>query len=402
MATTIKCPKCGNQIEITEAIQKDLEEKLINEIQTKHNEELKKLQQEKQAEVEEIKLKTDKQIEEAKNLITETAQAEAREKIAIELKDRDDQINELKKRAEKAEEQELKIRKEKRDLEESKRKFEIEKQRQLDEEREEIRNTALIEAQENHALKDQERDKVINDLQKALADAQRKAQQGSQQIQGEVQELALEDVLKKIFPFDEIKEVPKGVKGADIIQAVCNSNGSVCGTIVWESKNTKAWSAAWIQKLKEDQRSLKAEIAVLVSKVLPETIKNLSLENGVYVCDISSAVGLAHALRQHIIGVNAVCMANQGKANKAEIVYDYLISNDFKRRIEVWVEYFRNRKDEINKERAYFNKKWEKEEKSIIKVIENTAGIYGDLQGLIGNALPKVPYLELPEDTINN
>lgn len=352
MATTIKCPQCGYQIEITEAIQKDLEEKLLNQLQVKHDTEIKKIQQEKQTEIEEIKLKADKQIEEAKNLIIETVQAEAREKISKELKDRDDQIIQLKKRAEEAEEQELKIRKEKRELDESKRKFEIEKQRQLDEEREEIRNSALKEAQESHELKDQEKDKVINDLKKALTDAQRKAQQGSQQTQGEVQELALEDILKKIFPIDEIKEVPKGVKGSDVIQIVRNSIGSTCGTIVWESKNTKTWSSAWIQKLKENQRNLKAEIAVLVSKVLPENIKNLWLEDGVYICDLFSAVGLAYALRQHIIGVNAVCMANQGKTSKAEIVYNYLISNEFKQRIEVWVEYFRNRNDEIDKEIA--------------------------------------------------
>jgi len=398
MYTNIKCPKCGTEIEITEALQKDVEERLRCEMQADHTTEIKKLQEAKQIEIDNIKAENEKRFEESKEKIIKEAEAKALENTSKDIKDKDDQIAKLTERAKQAEDQELKIRKEKRELEEAKNKFELEKQRQIDEERTEIRKAAFKEALEGHELKDKEKDLIIENLKRAVAEAQRKAQQGSQQMQGEAQEELLENFLKRVFPFDQTKEVPKGVKGADTIQIVCNNRGTPCGTILWESKNTKTWSNGWMQKIKDDQRAVRAEIAVIVSKVLPDNIKNLGFEEGIFICDLSSVIGIACALRERLIAVHAANIANQGKATKAEVVYNYLTSNEFKQRIEVWVEYFRNRNEEIDKEIAYFTKKWDKEKKSIGKVFQNTAGIYGDLQGLIGNALPKVPYLELPEE----
>jgi hypothetical protein len=147
---------------------------------------------------------------------------------------------------------------------------------------------------------------------------------------------------------------------------------------------------------------LKAELAILISQVIPPEIKHFGQLDKIWVSDLNSAVALCHALRQQLIGIKNAQLANEGKATKAEVVYNYLISNDFKQRIEVWVEYFRSRQEEINKERVYFNKRWEKEEKNIKKVMENTAGIYGDIQGMIGNALPKIDYLELPDGDSDN
>ncbi|HRO64905.1 MAG TPA: DUF2130 domain-containing protein, partial [Candidatus Dojkabacteria bacterium] len=163
----------------------------------------------------------------------------------------------------------------------------------------------------------------------------------------------------------------------------------------------KAWSQQWVAKLKEDTRTLKADISVLVSSVLPEGIQSFAQIDGVWVCDMKSAIPLAFALRERIIAVRNIQEANKGKATKAEVVYNYLISNDFKQRIEVWIEYFKSRKEELDIEKRYFMKKWDKEDKNIMKVLHNTAGMYGDLQGLIGTALPKVQYLELPEEIHN-
>ena len=150
--------------------------------------------------------------------------------------------------------------------------------------------------------------------------------------------------------------------------------------------------------MKNDTRKLKGDISVLVSSVLPDGIQSFGQVEGIWVCDMKSAIPLAFALRERIIAVKNIQEANKGKATKAEVVYNYLISNEFKQRIEVWIEYFKSRKDELETEKRYFMKKWDKEDKNIMKVLQNTAGMYGDLQGLIGTALPKVQYLELPDN----
>jgi len=398
MPTTIKCPKCGNKIEISEALKKDLEEKVLQQTQAKHQQDIEKLEKEK----EELIREKNKELEEVKEKILRQAKEEATIKAKkiydakIELT-KEDALEQAKQNKELREE--IKgLFKQLRETKGEKDKIEIEYQKKLMEEEGKIKQKARQEAEEEFSLEIAQKNKQMADLQKQLKEAERKAQQGSQQLQGEVLELELEEILRKEFIYDQIKEVPKGIKGADVIQVVRTNTGIICGTIVWELKNTKNWTKGWIAKLKEDQRFLKAELAVLVSKVLPETIKAFGVEDGVWVSDIKSSISLAHALRQQLIKVQSINQANKGRSNKANLVYGYLISNEFKQRIEIWVEYFKNRRDELEKERAYYMKKWQKEEKSIVKVVENTVGIYGDLQGLIGNALPKIQNLELPEE----
>lgn len=342
-----------------------------------------------------------KEIGDVREQATKKARIEALESTAKDFKDKEEQILALRKRAEQAEEQELAIRREKRELEESKRKFELEKQRQFDEERGKIRDETLKEAQERHELKDKERDMVINNLKKSLADAQRKAQQGSQQLQGEVLELGLEGALRQEFPYDNISEVPKGIRGADIIQTVCTQRGASCGTIVWELKNTKNWIASWVEKLKNDQRELKANLAVIVSSVLPPNTNGFGRLGDILVCELKFAIPLAQTLREQLIGIHTNEQAHQGKSGKAEAVYDYLLSNNFRQRIEVWVEHFKDKQETLNKEKAYFVKKWAKEEQDLNKLRKSAIGLYGDLEGITGNALPKISYLELPESTEN-
>ncbi len=401
MATTIKCEQCGNVIEITDAIRKELEAKVLQETQAKHDAEIKALK-EKQEQLEEQK---QKEIEQVKQEISESAKKDAIEKVRKEY---DTKINSTKEESEEREKQNQELQKQVSDLikqlresKDTEGKLKIQFEKQLLEEQDKIKQGAKKEAQEELSLQIAQKDKMLEDLKKQLQEAQRKAQQGSQQLQGEVQELALEDQLKQAFIYDEVSEVPKGINGADVIQTVRTNFGTSCGTIVWESKNTKAWSQQWVTKLKEDTRTLKADISVLVSSVLPEGIQSFAQIDGVWVCDMKSAIPLAFALRERIIAVRNIQEANKGKATKAEVVYNYLISNDFKQRIEVWIEYFKSRKEELDIEKRYFMKKWDKEDKNIMKVLHNTAGMYGDLQGLIGTALPKVQYLELPEEIHN-
>jgi len=397
MSTTTKCTICGNEIEISEAITSELEAKVLKQTQSKHQEEIRSLEI-KQELFEKQKII---EIETVKTEITDKAKKEAIEKIRKEY---DAKITSTKEESETRDKQNQELNKQLTDLmkqlresKDTEGKLKLQFEKQLLDEQDNIKQNARKEVEEELSLRLASKDKQLADLDKQLQEAQRKVQQGSQQLQGEVQELALEVLLKKEFIFDEIKEVPKGINGADIVQVVRSNSGITCGTIVWESKNTKSWSQQWILKLKEDTRTLKAEICVLVSSVLPENIKSFGQIDGIWVCDMQTAIPLAFILRDKIMAVKNIQEANKGKTTKAEIVYNYLISNDFKQRIEVWIEYFKSRREELEREKVYFMKKWEKENKSIMRIMHNTAGMYGDLQGLIGAALPKVHYLELPD-----
>lgn len=397
MNNLIKCPKCGESFEPTEAYKHELEEKLLSEVQDNHNQEIRKLKEE-HAKLEEKRIK---ELEEVKMQIAESAKKEAEEKVRNELESKilttKEESAAREKKNEELQEELKETLKQMRELKDEKDKIEIQAQKKLLEEQDKIKKAAKEEAHKELDMKIAEKDKKLNDALKVNEDLRRKLEQGSQQLQGEIQELALEEILKENFPFDDIREVPKGIRGADAIQLVNSSGGVGCGTILWESKRTKNWSAEWTSKLREDQRALKAKIAVIVTETMPEGISNFGMIDGVYVVDFNTVTSLTHILRDQLIKLHSAHIANDNKSTKAEIVYNYLISNEFKQRIEVWVDFFRNRREDINKERNYFNKKWEREEKEIVKVMNATSGMYGDLQGLIGNALPKVNYLELPE-----
>ncbi|HOX96009.1 MAG TPA: DUF2130 domain-containing protein [Candidatus Woesebacteria bacterium] len=361
MANTIKCPSCGEEIEITEAlsqtIKEDLEKELTQKLEKrfveKGEEDLKVLK-------EELKLKTAK-LDESRD-------------------------------------EELKLRQEKLKLEDEKRSFELEKQRQLDEERNKIRQQTLVEASDAHRLKDMEKDKVIGDLKKALENAQLKASQSSQQLQGEVQELDLEDYLRVAFPHDEINPVGKGVRGADISQTVRTSLGTVCGVILWESKRTKAWVDDWATKLKDDLRASKANIPVIVTTVLPKTIKTgFGFYEGVWVTEPAFTQPLAEILRKNLVDIAREKHNNKDRGTKAEMIYSYLTSDDFVQQIQSIIEVHQNMQQQIQKERAAFEKLWKEREAQAQRILLSTAGIYGSIQGVAGQTLPPVKGLELLE-----
>jgi hypothetical protein len=210
---------------------------------------------------------------------------------------------------------------------------------------------------------------------KMVEEYRRKLEQGSQQTQGEVLELQIEETLKREFPGDEIKEVPKGRLGADLVQTVHSRTGEVCGTIVWELKRTKVWNNEWIQKLKNDQREIKAEIAVLISEVLPPDFKVFGLRESIWVGSFPSVIGLASLLRKSLLDLALVKSASVGKKEKMEIMWEYLTSTEFKQRMEAIIEVFTSMREDIEKEKMWFKKKWEKQEGSIRRVIDNTAGM---------------------------
>lgn len=321
--------------------------------------------------------------------------AEVEKDKATERKILEEQLTEKESKLREAAEKELALRKEKNKLEEDKRNFELEKQRQLDEERKKITEDANKKAAEEQQYVIAQLKKQLSDATKAKDDLARKLEQGSQQTQGEVLELELEKILKAEFPYDEILPVSKGVSGADIIQKVLNRSGRLCGQIVWESKKTKGWNEGWIQKLKEDQRTIKAELAVIVSIVMPEDVKGFAFRDGVWVCDIKLAVALAIALRMNLESITREKAMSVGKNEKMEILYAYLTGVEFKQRVEAIVEAFSIMDEGLKKERIAYEKIWSEREKQLKKVIGNTVGMYGDLSGLV--TLPQIKTLELGE-----
>lgn len=361
MANNIKCPNCGEEIEISQAISQtikaDLEKELSEKIKTKYAEE----SQEKTKLLEE------------------------------ELKEKNQKLKD-------AMEAELLIRKEKTKLEDEKRSFELDKQRQIDEERNKIRQQTLLEASDSHRLKDMEKEKMINDLKKALQDAQLKANQGSQQLQGEVQELDLEEYLIKAFPSDEVNPVGKGVKGADVRQIVKTSLGTVCGVILWESKRTKAWVDDWATKLKDDLRASKANIPVIVTSVLPKSIKTgFGFYEGVWVTEPAYTQPLAEILRKNLIDVAREKHNSNDRGTKADMIYTYLTSDAFVQQIQSIIEVHQNMQNQVQKERAAFEKIWKEREAQAERILISTAGIYGSIQGVAGQSLPSVKGLDLLE-----
>jgi hypothetical protein len=267
--------------------------------------------------------------------------------------------------------------------------------KKLLENEESIKRDVRKKIEEEHELKDVEKEKLIQDLKKSLEEAQKKANQGSQQTQGEVLELTIERKLKEEYPQDIINEVKKGVRGADVIQEVFDKNGTACGSIIWESKNAK-WSETWIAKLREDQRQAKADLAVLVSVDLPENIKEkgVGYKNGVWIVSPNFFLNLSLSLRFNLVNIYHEKENLNAVDDKMKVLYKYLTGQEFKLRVEGIVESFSILQEDIEKEKRYFATKWARQEKEIRKVIDHTHGMYGDLQGITSRSLPEIKALE--------
>lgn len=345
-----------------------------------------------------LKLEVERTLDKERAKIREEAAAKALGQHKVELADLQAQLSERTKQLSDAQEHELVLRKRQRELEERERSLGLELERKLDEERGKIREDALAKSAEEHRLRDREKDKQLEEMRKQIEDLKRKAEQGSQQAQGEVQELELEDVLRANFRFDEIAPVAKGVRGADVLQRVSAPSGKACGTILWESKRTKSWSDGWIQKLKDDQREAKTDLGVIVSAALPKGVGHIGCIDGVWVADFQSFIGLGMALRAGILQLSHVQNALAGKGEKMELIYRYLSGPEFRHRVEAIVETFVSMKGDLDSEKRAIERTWAKREKQIERVIHNTSGMYGDLQGLIGASLSPIPSLELSSE----
>lgn len=354
---TIKCPKCGEQIEVSEALKIQIQQESRVEIEN--------------AVRKELEGKANLEMQELKKI----------------LEEKEAKISNFR-------EEEIKLREEKRKLEEKEKELEITTQRRIDEERKKIEEITLKKALEEHELKDKEQDEKYRIALRQIEELKSKMQQGSMQIQGEVLELEVQDILTKEFPLDNISEVKKGQRGADVVQEVIDKLNRNCGKILWETKNAQ-WKNEWIAKLKEDQRQAKAVLAVLVVENPPEGLKDFKFENGIWIVTRKLVRVLASALRFDLIRVNQEKVSSSGKNEKMEILYQYFTGVEFKQRIEAIVEAFGNFQEEIEREKRWFASKWARQEKELRKVIDHTHGMYGDLQGISGNALGQIKSLEL-------
>jgi hypothetical protein len=305
------------------------------------------------------------------------------------LKTRDEKLAE-------AQKAQAELIKKQHELDDAKRELELTVEKRVQEGLSEVRSQAKREAEEGLKLKVLEKDQTIASMQQKIEELKQTAEQGSQQLQGEVQELELESLLRTKFPFDTIEPVPKGEFGGDALQRVMSQGGQLSGTILWESKRTKNWSDGWLAKLREDQRTARAEIAVLVPQALPKGVEACDVVDGVWVTSRRAALPVATVLRHFLLQVSMARQVSEGQQTKTEMVYQYLTGPRFRQRVEAIVEAFSSMQEDLDKERKALMKQWAKREEQIDRVMGATVGMYGDLQGIAGKALQEIEGLELP------
>lgn len=405
MSDTITCPKCQAEIPLSDAMTHALREGFQKEFSEKRQA-LEQAVAVQRAEIERQRAANDsarrdlqKEIEQRlaaeREKLKGTLQKEAAESVGVELRDLRSELEEKRKALGEAQKLELALLKQKRELEERAKAQELEIERKLTEERGKIQDAARRQAHEEEQLRFAEKEKQITDLRSQIEVLKQKAEQGSQQLQGEVQELQLEESLKQAFPFDEVVPVSTGSKGADLLQQVRGSNGQVWGRIIWESKRTRGWSKAWLDKLKEDQRAEGAELAILVSQALPEEGMTFAMLDGVWVCSYALALPLAAALRQQLGAVAATRRAESGKGEKMEALYQYVSSAAFQQQVESISQAFLEMQKDLAGERSAMERLWNKREKQIQRILQGNAALYGSIEGIVGHLAHPVPALEL-------
>ena len=412
----ISCPKCGAEIKLTESLAAPLIESTRKQFQEQLSRKdsdiaaKEKAIREKERQVSEAQGKLEEQVagqvvaqlKKERTRIAAEEEKKARLAAATDLEQKTQEVADLQdvlqqRNAKLAEAQkaQAELIKKKRELDDAKREMELTIEKRVQAGLDATRDQARKEAEQALHLKVAERDEKINSMTKQIEDLKRRAEQGSQQLQGEVQELELESLLASKFPFDSVEPVPKGEFGGDALQRVVSPAGQACGTILWESKRTKNWSDGWLTKLRDDQRAARAEVAVIVSQVLPKGVETFDLIDGVWVTHPRSAIPVAMVLRNTLIQIAGSRSAMEGQQTKTEMIYHYLTGSRFRQRVGAIVEAFSSMQDDLNKERKVIMKQWAKREEQIGRVMQSTVGMYGDLQGIAGQSLQEIEGLEM-------
>jgi hypothetical protein len=361
----------------------------------KNQADLLRKQRELEAEKRELDLTVEQRVQEGLAVTREQARKEAESKSNLKIQEKDQTISAMESKLAEAQQAQAGLIKKQRELDDAKRELDLTIEKRVQEGLSATRDQARKEAEESLKFKVMEKEQTITSMQKQIEDLKRRAEQGSQQLQGEVQELELEAVLRAKFPRDTITPVPKGEYGGDALQTVIDPLGRDCGTILWESKRTKNWTDGWLGKLRDDQRTAKAEISVLVSQALPKDVEPFGLVDGVWVTHPRSAVPVAMVLRNTLIELAATRQVIEGQQTKTEMIYHYLTGPRFKQRVEGIVEAFSSMKEDLDRERKVIMKQWAKREEQIDRVMQGTVGMYGDLQGIAGKTLQEIEGLEM-------
>ncbi len=415
---TITCPHCTNEIKLTESLaapliratQLEYEAKILQkEVDVSQRE---AALRDRQKVLEDAQKQLDEQISARLKVERITIAADEAKKakliLAADLEEKSKQLTELQQvlyqrdlKLEEAQKAQANWLRKERELDDAKREMDLTIEKRVQASIAQVRQKAKQEVEDDLKLKVTEKEAQITSMQRQIDELKRRAEQGSQQLQGEVLELELEAALRSAFPLDSIEPIAKGEFGGDVLQKIVNSNGQTCGAILWETKRTKNWSDAWLAKLKGDQRTAKAEVAILVSNILPKNMETFCQLDGIWVVEWHLAIPLAIALRQSLIEIASVRQAQQGQETKMELIYSYLTGAKFRHRIEAIVEKFSDMQADLDKERKVMTRLWAKREMQILGVIESTVGMYGDLQGIAGSVLPEIPGLELPLIAMN-
>ncbi len=398
MATDIKCPSCGHQFGIEDAvseeIKKELREQMIaykkqkEEEFSKREKELVQLAQDKEAGFAQ-------KLQEEKQLLQKTLEESLRKSISNDYEIKVRLLEQHNKDSEEkllqARQKELEFLQKMQDLKNKEAELELTVQRKLLEERnklsEEIRKqeeqkTAAKETE--HQLRQREMEKQLADQKQLIEEMKRRAEQGSMQLQGEAQELILEELLKSTFLFDVVSEVGKGVRGADCILTVRNNLGQECGKIIFESKRTKHFDKGWIEKLKADMRSTNADVGVIVTHAMPDQLSRFGQLDGIWICSFEEMSALVHVLRDGILKIYTASKSQENRGDKMHMLYDYLTSQEFSEQWKAIREGFMSMKVSIQKERDAMEKLWKAREKQLEKVLLNAAHIKGSVEGIAG------------------
>ena len=409
---TINCPNCGTAIKLTESLAAPLiastRQQFEKKIADKDAEVAKRESaiKDQQAAIEKAKETIEEEVAEKlkaeRKIISVEEAKKARVLLGADLDQKAKELTELqevlKQRDEKlaeAQKAQAELIRKQRELDDATREMELTIEKRVEESLVVVRNKAKLEAEDGLKLKVAEKEQTIASMQKQIEELKRRAEQGSQQLQGEVQELELEDTLRTKFPRDLIEPVPKGEHGGDALHRVCGPLQQLCGTILWESKRTKNWSDGWLSKLREDQRAAKAELAVIVSHTLPKDVDTFDFVDGVWVTSPRHVVPVAIALRHTLIELFAARQASEGQQTKMEMIYQYLTGPRFRHRIQAIVEKFADMQEDLDRERKTMTRLWAKRQEQIRCVVESTAGMYGDMQGIAGKTLQEIEGLDI-------
>lgn len=458
----IHCPNCNHAFDIEEVLSNDIEKKYKEKFQAdlnKQTAEIKAREEEsrKKLELEKIELqKKEEQFQEAKKrenelflerinkekkILEEKFKLEANQEFEAKLKSQEEELERKNAKLKDLQQKELAFEQMQKSLKEREESFELELQKKLSLKEDEIKlqaqkmadekaNLRLMEMERSLKLKEEEKDleiqkaifaatnkvkseerelnelrikemhKQMEDQKKLIEEMKRKSEQGSMQLQGEVQELALEELLRSSFPFDSVDAVPKGITGADCVLTVRNKMGTDCGKIVFESKRTKAFAGDWIEKLKNDTRSIQGDMAILVTEVLPKEMDQFGMYEGIYICTFREVRSLVMLVRENLIQLHLAMKSQENRGDKMQLLYNYLTGSEFRMQVEAIVEGFSAMKEQLDKEKKAFTRIWAEREKQIDKVITSTVQMYGSMKGIAGGAIQDIQALEFGSDLL--